>query len=142
MLDVLLQINLKADSSQSYIHTVKAQYECLLVLVCMCEKSDRQIENASSRYFTSLIFRNVRNVRVKSRVEQPPANFISDGLLPMLQQFVNTSGGFSVSEDMTRGSPLPFSVFSFLFFWVCLFLFLTFQQLQGYIISTECQCCM
>lgn len=67
MLDVLLQINLKADSSQSYIHTVKAQYECLLVLVCMCE----------SRYFTSLIFRNVRNVRVKSRVEQPPANFIS-----------------------------------------------------------------
>lgn len=48
-----------------------------------------------------LIFTAVRNVRVKSRVEQPPANFISDGLLPMLQQFVNTSGGFSVSEDMT-----------------------------------------
>lgn len=71
----------------------------------------------------SLIFTAVRNVRVKSRVEQPPANFISDGLLPMLQQFVNTSGGFSVSEDMTRGSPLPFSVFFFLFFWVCLFLF-------------------
>lgn len=69
-----------------------------------------------------LIFTAVRNVRVKSRVEQPPANFISDGLLPMLQQFVNTSGGFSVSEDMTRGSPLPFSVFSFLFFgFVCFF---------------------